>query len=401
MRWLRGIVRMLIGGGILFAALEIGFRAMPHLLPLAACKASNMLAVVFCQPYYRYDDPPRLGYTFTPGYTYDGPWNPGDPAVVGAESETCAPAREQTFRRTFRVDDKGFVNPMPWRDQYDIVLTGDSFVNPFSAAYWVDMLREQTEMSVLNLGVTGWGTLSEVEAVQMYGLDKAPRWVILAYYEGNDLFNVEEYQRRRQAGLSWPAYEIQQVSFPERFVTPHVLRALLVPPGYPAVPCRYPMTVYTNTGHFEAIFFAPNVVALSRTREEIEASQGWALATEAILALRDDVEAIGARFLLLYIPAKEHLYWSRLWDAKDANNFLALTNPLRSYDVFGQTAEAQVQLMEDFAHTHGVALLNLTGPFWETFAEGAELYYYADTHWNDAGNRVAAEWAASYLRSHQ
>ncbi len=396
-----------IGGFTVFLtliALEAGFRLMPQTIPLGACKSSLTMAHGYCEYNYQYDDPLRLGYIFKGGYSYDGPWNPADPAVVDATEETCGDWPDHTFDYQFKADSNGFVNNTePWQESYNVVITGDSFTRPWASEWWIDILREQTGLNILNLGMDGWGTLSEIEAIRLYGLDKHPDWVILMYFEGNDLFGVGEYDRRRASGLDWREYQLQQVGWFDRLIVPHVLDywgdklwAKIDPPE--PKPCRYPMTVATNVNRFETIFYAVHISQLSAWRDEIEASREWTLATDAILDLRDDVEAQGGRFLLVYIPAKEHLYWSRLWDEVDIGHFLELTTPLRSYADFSEHLDDQMHLMEDFAAAHGVEILNLSGELWErTISGGQEYYNFADVHWNNAGNQLVADMIADYI----
>ena len=409
-RWKRALVR---GLGIaalsvlaVLVALEVGFRAMPQLIPLGACQSSLTLAHGYCEYNYRYDDPLRLGFIFKPGYAYDDSWNPADPAVIDAADETCAETPDQTFRLSFKADDKGFVNnATPWQDHYDIVVTGDSFTQAFAPVWWVDLLEQQTGMSMLNLGMQGWGPLSEVEAVRVYGLDKHPRWVLLLYFEGNDLFAAEEYHLRQESGMDWRSYQLHQVGPLNRLVMTHVLnywgdkvwRAIQPESPY----CRYPMTVSTNVNQFETLFYTVHVSQLSEWRDEIEPSLEWKLTTQAFLGLRDEVVARGGRFLLVYVPAKEHLYWSRLWDTQDIGHYLELTTPLRSYQEFAGHIDDQMLLMQDFAAANNIDLLNLTGDLWQrTMLDGVEYYNYADVHWNEAGNRLVAQLLADYLLEH-
>jgi hypothetical protein len=45
----------------------------------------------------------------------------------------------------------------------------------------------------------------------------------------------------------------------------------------------------------------------------------------------------------------------------------------------------------------GIEFFNLTPIFWETAIRHGELYNYADPHWNQAGNQLAADAIAAYI----
>ncbi len=386
--------------------LEIWFRLRPDTIPEGACRSSHVLNAGYCWWFFEYDNPPRFGHIYKPGYSYEGPFNPADPAVVGAEKETCPTGRDDTFQYSFYVDDLGFVNPTPWASEYDIVISGDSFTQSFAPVWWIDLLREQTGMSILNLGVGGWGTLSEVEAIRAYGLDKNPKWVVLLYFEGNDLFNVGQYDERRKAGTDWRTYQLRQAKPLERMVMPHLLQywaSLITDAGTDVPPqsgeCHYPMTVYTNYGSFQTIFSDELIEQLSWSREQIESSGAWQLATQAILELRRETETQGGRFLLVYVPAKEHLYWGLLWDEVDVAHFLERTNPRLSFKEYSETVDAQASLMGEFTATSGIEFLDLTGAFWLGTRENGELYNFADSHWNSEGNHLAAQLIAEHILS--
>lgn len=401
-RWARiGLVGLIS----LFAALEIGFRLVPQAIPRGACRFSLTLAHAFCDYQYQYDHPLRLGFIYKPHYGYSGPWNPANPDMIDEANEYCGTWPDQTFHYTFRTDDKGFVNnTTPWAAHYDIVVTGDSFTRPYAPVWWMDVLREQTGMSVLNLGMEGWATQSEAQAVRLYGLDKHPQWVVMLYFEGNDLFGVGEYQRRVESGMDWRTYQLHLVNPVNRLIMPHMLwywADELHQVFYPKKAiCRYPMTVATNVNRFKTVFYDVHISQLSFSREQIAATQEWKLATQTILDLRDAVTAQGGRFLLVYVPSKEHLYWARIWDTQDIGHFLELTTPLRTYQEFTEYVEAQMQIMDEFAASHQLDYLNLTGELWlHTMSEGKEYYNYADMHWNEAGNRLVGEMVAHYLMS--
>jgi hypothetical protein len=117
--------------------------------------------------------------------------------------------------------------------------------------------------------------------------------------------------------------------------------------------------------------------------------------------------------LVVYIPSKEHVLWSRVWDDVDVNNVLERTVTVTlsegdhgrllwqptylSYDQFNENQQAQEQLLTNLTTEAAIEFLNLTPIFWQKSIEEGELYHFADPHWNQAGNRVAADAIADYL----
>jgi hypothetical protein len=161
--------------------------------------------------------------------------------------------------------------------------------------------------------------------------------------------------------------------------------------------CIFPMTVYTEVNTFETIFFDVHIRALSATRDEMGQSHEWAETTQAILDLKQLVESQGGRFLLVYIPAKEHLAWGRLWEPVEVNNFLARTQPPRTFVEMEAHISDQMHLMEDFAGSNDIELLNLYYPYRKGTLRGQDLYNFADVHWNVQGNQLAAKLIGDYI----
>ena len=94
------------------------------------------------------------------------------------------------------TDANGFRNSPPEKTTYDIVALGDSFTRGSGVEFsWPQKLAESTGMDVLNLGDVGFGPQDELKVLQQYGLNKQPQWVILAYFEGNDLYDTVSYEQ--------------------------------------------------------------------------------------------------------------------------------------------------------------------------------------------------------------
>lgn len=400
------------------AAFEIGMRHFYQLIPLDVCAADEVFGTYYCQPYFVYDKPMRIGYRFQPNLQFETMWDPADPHLAAAADETAPSERSDAFLYRFETDEMGFPNSEPkWRDQYDIVVTGDSFVTRSAPKTWIELLGEQTGRSILTLGANSWSTLNEVEAVKLYGLDKNPQWIILLFFEGNDLFNTAQYLERQESGLDWREYDLQGVAWWRRSVTWQMARYWLAndEPATEPVRYRYPVTVNTEAGKVQTVLKDIHLLPISADYETLKRSDEFSHVSSALLELKELAETQGSRLLLVYVPSKEHVTWSRIWDPIDVNNILERTVTVTlsegdhgtlqwkprhlDYATFSANHNAQEQLFTDFATANGFDYLNLTPELWRKTIEEGEMYHYADPHWNQAGNQQAADLIEAYLQS--
>jgi hypothetical protein len=173
----------------------------------------------------------------------------------------------------------------------------------------------------------------------------------------------------------------------------------------------YPLPVTINSKDLEMVFFSYYISWLSVNREAIEASQDYRLAGEAILKMQELSEAAGARFLLVYVPSKEHIYLPYLSDADllervfaevpaiilDQAGYLQFTDEKATPELTQQHMDDQAHLLADFAVENNIRFLDLTPIFQEQAGTGVELYYPFDTHWNQAGHDLAAKSISRYI----
>jgi len=307
----------------------------------------------------------------------------------------------------FTTDANGFRNPLPEKATYSIVALGDSFTRASGVATpWSQKLAEWTGVHVLNLGEVGAGPQQELEVLRQYGLNKRPQWVIMAYFEGNDLYDAAAYERANPFILprfgryllvqTVEAWQEKRWSGDQAAVTPRY---------------RYPITVTINDTNLEMAFFSSYISWLSVSGDMIEKSQNYRLVRETILKVRDLSEAAEARVLLVYIPTKLHVYLPYLNDAEtlarvftdvatldlDEAGFLQFTNQTATPELTRQHLDDQAHLLADFAAGQDIDYLDLTSTFQEEAGAGAELYYPFDTHWNQRGHNLAAQTIAKYI----
>ena len=411
---------LLISIVLVVVIVEIGLRRLYNLIPLEVCAADELIGTYTCRPNFEYDDPLEIGYRYKPGLRLEGEWDPANPFLVGAGEITAPTERDDSFWFVFETDEMGFPNSQfEWQDAYDIVVVGDSFTVRTAPRTWIELLREQSEQSILTLGAQSWGTLSQEQAIKKWGLDKNPEWVILLYFEGNDLLNVQQYLERKDSGLDWRAYDYQGVPLTRRLLTPHLWRYALdrfsaedeamSPQEY-----IFPMTANSNASDIETILKFPHLLPISADYETIENSDEFKALSASLIEIDELVKAQNGRFLLVYVPSKEHVLWSRFWDPVDVNHILERTvtvtlsgggngrlqfgPQILTYDQFNENHLAQEQLMADFAAENGIEFLNLTPTFWQKSIDEGEFFHFADVHWNQAGNQLAADTIWEYIR---
>ena len=405
---------------ILIVAIEIGFRLFYQLIPIEVCAADPIIGTYTCQPYFEYDRPIRIGYRYTPGFQLEGMWNPANPYLANSDNSTAPSDRDDSFEYRFVTDEHGFPNePAIWEEQYDIVIAGDSFTIRTAPQTWIERLEEHAEQEILTLGAPSWSTLNEAEAIRQFGLDKQPKYVLLMFFEGNDIINTAQYLERQSSGLDWREYDLQDVSLFRRLLTPHFVAYLwkkIVPPEEEAAPdYRYPVAADTTVGPIETVFKDIHLLPLSADYETLAASDEFAAVKATLMALNEEVMAQGAQLVVVYIPSKEHVLWSRVWDPVDVNHVLERTVTVTlsegdhgilrwepnylTYERFNETTQAQEQLLTDFTTDAGIHFLNLTPFFWQGSIDTGELYHYGDPHWNQAGNDLAADVIWTYLQS--
>ncbi|MBN1316177.1 MAG: hypothetical protein JXA42_11930, partial [Anaerolineales bacterium] len=214
------LVLTLIG---IVCVLEFGFRHFYQLIPLDVCASSSIIGNYYCQPYFIYDKPIQIAYRYEPGFTSKGWWDPANPNTANAANETAPSDRTDAFWYVLKTDEMGFPNETShWTDHYDMVIAGDSFTIRTAPKTWIELLEKNSGLSTLTLGAPSWSTPNEVEAIRLYGLDKKPSWVLLMFFEGNDLFNTAQYIERQQSGLSWKEFDMKSALLYEKLVTPHL-----------------------------------------------------------------------------------------------------------------------------------------------------------------------------------
>ena len=389
---LGNIVLILLGLAMALGLVEIVMRAFPNLVP-AEVRVN----------------PPSRRVKAQVDETYDLRQSDGDLwHYMQGNIASLPPDQDQVIAHVHMITDKnGFRNSPPEKATYSVVALGDSFTRGTGvAAPWPQKLAQDSGSDVLNLGDVGFGPQDELKVLRQYGLKKRPQLVILAYFEGNDLYDAASYDQASPFILFRFGKYILNRSVEawqeKRSGTAH---AAVISND------RYPITITINHKDLQMVFFSSYISWLSLSREAIEASQNYRLVSETILQMQELSESAGANFLLVYVPSKSHVYLPYLNDPDtiarvftdvpvielDDKGSLQFRDKIVNPDLVRQHMDDQARLLADFAAENHIHFLNLT-PFFQTEAgTGAELYYPFDTHWNQLGQDLAAETIYMYM----
>ena len=399
---LGNVALIMLGVGIALGLMELSLRINPNLVP----------------PEVRVDPPVRRVKAFV-DESYNIKLSDGDLFYwMRGMVAPLPPEKDKVVAQVhLTTDADGFRNPLPEKSTYDIVALGDSFTFAGNVVTpWPQKLAELTRINVLNLGEAGAGPQQELEVLRQHGLKKRPQWVIMAYFEGNDLYDAAAYEQANPFIIARVGKHIltrRPEMWNERMsgnVNPEVGEGDVSSPqtgsGY-----QYPITVTIEDSNLEMAFFSYYITWLSAPRETIEASHNFRLVKETILQVRELSEAAGARFLLVYVPSKLHVYLQYLKDAEalarvftnvpalelDEAGFLQLANQTATAELTRQHMDDQADALADFAAEQNIIFLNLTPYFQAEAGAGAEFYHPFDTHWNQRGHNLAAEGIANYI----
>jgi hypothetical protein len=395
-----------------YLALDLILRAAPALVPEAAWRHLHDPGLRLHSSYAFFDKPVSMGYRYRPNRD---------------EWEVCRDTGLPPFRVHVTTDENGFRNTPPLAQQYDLVATGDSFTaGDFVDDPWPQLVGQFTGLPVLNLGVRGWGPQAEVAAIQAFGLLHNPSWVMVGFYEGNDLQDAAIYQQIQASGLDW-------VTWSRSMVEPQPMdswlawqslryglydgfsRALGAAEKGKTASRRFPLMVEVGGQMVSLAFYDNQTALLSASQSDIEASTNFALTEAALGELKAACDAQGARLLLVYMPAKEHVYLPLIDDDQavatilagagsvslDGDGYVLVDSSPLAQEVLWTHLDDQRRALQALAERLGLDFLDLTPSFQTETARGRSLYFPINAHWNQEGQQLAAEAVATYLLQNQ
>ena len=182
---------------IAFVLLEIGLRVFPSVIPIRFLV--DFQAELRTEIAQRRHLPTRRDVTFL-DRDDDGPplW------LYKPFAKVINSVAEPGMVDVVMMDGTGFCNPSQadgTSSTIDTVVLGDSFtwcqaVSP--ADTWASKLSALVGGPVYNLGMSGVGLYEYLQILRKFGIERAPRIVIMNFYEGNDLRDAIRYHAYRE-----------------------------------------------------------------------------------------------------------------------------------------------------------------------------------------------------------
>ena len=313
---------------------------------------------------------------------------------------------------TLVTDSHGFVN----RDESlyrtaDVAIVGDSFMQGVLVDFdesFAQRLAARAKLRVLNLGVAGYDAWQYPRVLRAHALAARPRVIIAGLFGSND-WNAR-----------FPLYARFLADHPDgdylAFLDAQLERGRAATAGLLHLPERLYGESYlvgairgvldpsrtggaAETDYDEVVLGGRPVRA--RLREAvrlwraigpdgmIEAHRlGIEQLERSLAELRTMADGVGARLVVLYVPAMEEVYLPLLEPDDGAWGGTSRSAVLDKLARVGAVVRDRVPAAE---------LLDLTAPLQALAARGEELYWIHDPHWNRRGNAAVAEIVARHL----
>ena len=286
------------------------------------------------------------------------------------------------FSYTVRTNSEGLRND-PLEGSYDVAAIGDSFTFGFgveAAEAWPAQLQTLSGVKVLNLGWAGWNSYVYPATIRRYAIPLQTKLWLWAFFV-NDLPESAGAEAFISSGKTdyLAQYEAQNQTSPLLSLRSLEVLAALFNPELFVLPDSG-STVYDD-GQLKMRL--SDYAWRMSDPADAEVQRGWALTEAALLKAQLLATANGARLIVVFIPAREHVYWAEVG--------------AHLPDLEVAQLDSVATHLEQFTAAHEIGFLDLLPGFRAEAEQGHMLYFAADGHWNQAGHQLAARLIDDYL----
>lgn len=349
---------LLLRLGVLAGAAALSLAGADALVTLAlrgAWRSTRWEDELRVNPRHNRSDP-ELGYVRLPGISWDGRSSP------------------DTYFVHYRTDERGFRNP-PGVRRADIVFIGDSYTEGAQVAEedtFARRVAQASGMTMLNLGLGGYGPQQELVVLRRYGLAARPKVVVWQMCEGNDLLDARRYAEWRRHP------QLNPVPRWQRYVGKSLLLAPLKRLGQPTVPRQ---VLHYRDGGERVLTVRGRYFPRQPARQPQALVDTQAAVTTAARLCRER----GIRFVVLFVPIMARVMKSDI-----------TFSPQRPVEFFlpGGVTDTPHDFdseMERACRAAGTPFINLMGPLREAAArDNRGLFIPNDEHLDRQGHLIVA-----------
>lgn len=292
----------------------------------------------------------------------------------------CVPAR--TYEYDIRYDRNGFRNA---RDisQADIALVGDSYIEGTEisddALITTSVLQRYMNTSVANLGRAGYGPQQELAVLKRYAIPLRPKVIVWAFYEGNDLNDMHEYEKiiaENESNRGPHGSTVDRSLLNNSF---RVIWELVFEP------CKADLSA--RSGKFEKqdgnvvrVLFDDHTSLTIRDLTALDRLRDIFAEAHRVSAQH------GVTLVVAFLPAKFRVHEGATRIPE--NSMLPAASgdlPQRIQNMLADTSPE-------------IGFVDLTTVFAQRVRHGQSLFLEDDTHWTELGHQVAAQTLGKYLQ---
>ena len=279
----------------------------------------------------------------------------------------------------------------------EVLLLGDSYVESYSVHASRNVgQRTQHHLvlagvpaQVVSMGKSGWGQREELSALEEFGKQIAPDLVVTLFLPLNDVENNSTALREkiklqhldpelmfrpgwaRRSASHMPLFWLERSALNQLLSHRLALRS---------------MRRADRVG--ESIPIDYFVYSLDQSREWQEA---WAATEELILETAREARALGARYVVASASTPQGVLGPEAGLEALLDSYPAMKG--RDWDLL-----LPERRLTEICRRNGIPFLPLEPPMREETAKGLRLHWRYDGHWNEAGNDVAGQLLADFIR---
>lgn len=323
--------------------------------------------------------------------------------IFSAQPGSIRPPENPVLLAEFDVhwDEDGFRVPAMKADNYPIIALGDSYTEARNVeAPWTDILAKELNIPVRNLGYPGYGPIEYQSIMEDYGRGDRT-WVLIGFFEGNDLQNIKTSVERPDGILQIGAAARQEIEDLQRAEDPRE------DGNYP-----YPIPVIMGSSYYEVAFFEPYFWQLNAEVDTYLESKNMEYFEDILTDIQDNSGS--ACVAIVYMPNKGHILWRNIepsmqeqlfqntatFKTLDEDGWLTDTASEGTVDDYINRLDNQRDAIQIVAQELGIQFIDLTPAFVEEVLAESLTYYRYDTHWNQAGHTIAGQTVAEYIANH-